>query len=1230
MATQQQSNLSVYRPKQILLIGLGGVGGRVVNRIMASVPEKNRSYVQAVSIDTDVGEIQKLNNIPVENHIVLGDNTTVGGYMKKNPDVKDWMVQGKALDIIKTRNTKNGAKQIRMISRIALRATNDQGDLGKKIESAINKVNAVDGKMQSSGLKVVVVCSVAGGTGAGTVLQVPMYLEDAIRNTYDQSSVEFECAMLMPDAFETTLSYENYINAKVNGYAVIRELMTLNTGKMRRYEYFDVHEVDTTDKRIAPYGRIMLFDNTNGKGEAITGAVNTTHVPLMADALVEYLFGPASTIITSALDNTLKKVYDTDGAGIFGAVGRSALVYPKRLYQQYAVSNWVKSSISKTWLSADEMVEKSFNEEVRQARKNGRTAPDEKRKYELYTEIINEKSKGNTKSLFFLDIKNQLLEKSEDEDEPMELRERLANIYWSSVCNELLSKLIYNNKEILSASNSTNLLASFTYRNREGLDTAKKGFTKYYIALNGLRSKVNFYAREFMCPTEANNPSFYKEDDKETHLNCFIKKYNFHPVALRGFLYELYEIMQKNISKTEIENPELNTVESWDKMLEKKNGRATQVGNYRNRMQNSAVAVLKSDLAKAMLIYLEEMIKEVEDLFISVKKVEAFFDNDAKKTLDGIEKLAKAPDTVVAGSALSAINCWNTLEGIIHGGEEGAEVIDNELSKKLNEMIYRGYYKHVDSKTVASTKKSNYDFRIPTDYNTILVNELQRHFYDMVSITYRSVFPENIVEAVKYDCGVKNYWNILNDQSVVEIPAEELFCENPYDEDLCKMAEDKNLPAFEVVGSLSNLLSFALSKSEPRCGRVNIVSGGHSNKYMIMSRSILAQVSDQSNIDNGGVSEITTDESAIITGVPTNSIMGEHVNACFDGKSENVITFVSVHAALEPSDFLGFLAPTSDEDDPQDSMNYYREYRKYMNKVAADPKMITPHLDRNWHIGGKLIDITKEHTVSSWRYAAKAFVYGFIYNTIRIDADGTVIFGEYGNKNFFGISHTGEREEEFITTEQKADVSGSKMTFAEKTDINNYILYKIFEKLMSYDNLTTAIINDAEERLYEEVKSGQKEFIKKALEDESVANMSYNCILDVIDGYYKGASNVRFNQKDYIDETTTYMFEILITKIFNQVKDGTQSLAKIREVSKKTLEILYRKAICDEIVKPEPVTAASAEGEADDYEAQLELLLGSLDSDAADSQSNPFSEKGRFSKERAMNLIDLLLRKSEI
>ena len=1232
MTNQQQNNPSVYRPKQILLIGLGGVGGRVVNRIMGRIPAENKPYVQAVSIDTDVGEIAELDKVPVDNHIVLGAGTTVGGFMKKNPDTKDWMVTGDALDLIKSRNTKNGAKQIRMISRIALRATNDEGDLGKKIENAINKVNAVDGKAYGKGLKVVVVCSIAGGTGAGTVLQVPMYLEDAIRNTYDQSDVEFECAMLMPNAFSTTLSHENYISGKVNGYAVIRELMSLNEGKLKRYEYFTSHEVDTTDERIAPYGRIMLFDNMNGKGEAISGSVDTTHIPLMADALTEYLFGPASRRITSALDNTLKKVYDSNGAGIFGAVGRANLVYPKRLYQQYAVAKWIGSSVSKTWLYSDEKAEKAYVEEVRESRKNGRGKPDETRKYAHYRDAVD-----GADSIFFTDIKNQLsFSNNNEDDEVEEISKSCAEKYWEIVCEELENSLIDKNEALKIASDGVNLGYDFTYRNRKGLPAAKDGFRNYYIELSNLEKKVNPLAREFMCPTEARDPGFYGNDKNETHLNNFIRERNLHPVALRYFLYELHSLMCETVSEAKIESPDNNSDAFWDNMLEKKKYRDVQVNNYRNELLVNAKTVLRSDLAKAMLVYLEEMIKEVEDLFASVKKVKVFFSNDAKNSLDGINKLSNSPDTVVAGSALSAVNCWNTLDSALHGGEEGSdEIIDDDLSKKLNALIYAGYFKHVDSKNFGVAKKGAINLRIPTDYGKVLAKELQKYFYDKVSITYKGFFPENVVEAVKYDCGVKNYWNVLNDQAIVEVPLDEFLCADPYDEYYYTMAKDKNLEAFDAVETLNTLLSFSLGKSEPRCGKVNISGGGYTNRYMIMDESILTEVSDQSGLENGGVSEITCDREYIIPGVPTGTIYGTGINPCFNGKSENIITFVTVYTALEPSDFLGFLAPTSDDDDPQDAMNYYREYRSYMNKVAADPKIITPHLDRTWHLGGKLVDVTQEYTVSAWKYAARAFVYGFVYDTIRIDSDGTVVFGEYGNKNFFKISHTGELEEEFLTSEQKADITGSVISDEDKTDLCNLILYNIFEKLIAYYDLSSAIIDDAENRIDAEVQTASKDFTQKALKAENIAKMEYNCMLDVIDGYYKGSRKARFNQDDYIVETSTYMFEILVTTIFNQIKSSSLTMAKIREVAKQVIEILYRKAVCDDAAASKLSGAyLSAEVDAtatdDTPEDELAVLFASLGENVSDNQNNPFYEGGRFDKNRALALIDLLLRKSEI
>ena len=158
--------MNPYRPRQILLVGLGGVGSRVVDKLMGKVPEEYKLYTQAISIDTDTNDIGKLQNIPVDNQIRLGEGITIGRYVRDHQDIKNWLIGGKQFDLVRNRSTSNGAKQIRMVSRVALHATNTKGNLGQRIVDIVGKAKRVDGRLDGNGLLVMVVCSLAGGTGS--------------------------------------------------------------------------------------------------------------------------------------------------------------------------------------------------------------------------------------------------------------------------------------------------------------------------------------------------------------------------------------------------------------------------------------------------------------------------------------------------------------------------------------------------------------------------------------------------------------------------------------------------------------------------------------------------------------------------------------------------------------------------------------------------------------------------------------------------------------------------------------------------------------------------------------------------------------------------------------------------------------------------------------------------------------------------------------------------------
>ena len=1227
---ETETRATSYRPNQVLLIGLGGVGSRVVDRVMSQIPADRRAYTQAVVLDTNVNDLRKLRHIPEKNQIQLGSDITIGKYLSEHPDANDWLVQGKQLDLIRPMNTKNGAKQIRMVSRIALRATHEQGHLGRRIAAAINDINTADGKVDGNGLMVMVVCSIAGGTGAGTVIQVPMYLEEAIKDTYNNDKVQFECAMMMPNAFSTTLSNENFRSAKVNAYAVLRELMSLNTGRLRRFEYFDAHEVDTTDKRIAPYGRVMFFDGQNVKGEAITGAVDTVHVPLMADALTEYLFGGASGQITGALDNTLSALYRSGGSCRFGAVGKADLAYPRMLYKQYSIANWITSSISETWLFPDEEADKIYREKVRQARQEGKPKPPVEVKRGYYCTAVKEATNP-----FFKEIQMQLNAGTKNGNTG--ISKNCASAFWDDLVEPLIKKLILSNQTIIDEKYTT--AQSLTRINakdkHEGIRAAENALRALFKKYDEAGQSIATLVRGLMQPTEARKPEFYAKDETPYRLNTFVKAHNLHPVGLRCFLYELYELVEKVASrKVDVRRIDEFDDSDWSSLLSKRKDRASYIADELNDYEEQYTNRFRAEIAQEVLVCLKEYIREVEDMFNSVRKVQEFYQDSIRMCEERVTQLNNKQDTVIVGSTLSMVNCWALLKNQIHAGEGDDDVIDEELSKELNRLIYQGYFKHIDdSASTSVTLGDGNVFRIPTDYVNVLQTSLQRHFMNKIDTTYRAFFPADIVEAVQYDCGVKNFWNILEQQNP-HLSVKNFACPSPLSSEYYELAKRNGVTAFNHVDVFNKLIAQAVRKSEPRCGMlVPGVAEGYVSHYSIMDPSILRVMTSTDDMDAVMMTQ-TKDEAQIIKGVSTSSVEGIDMTACFEGRSVDKIVYVSTYAALEPYHFSALLAPDSDPNAPQDAMNYYRPYREYITEVVTQPNTLTPHLDRRWHLADKLADITEAHTDSVRKHAARAFVYGFAYDTIAVTDGATVQFGDGVSEAFKRLDNNRLVKVNFLSEAEQAALY--EVSEEEKRDKLNAVLNSIFERLLTDPVAATALIEHAEERLADDRKFGKTDFAKNLLTAENIADTEYRSILDVINGFYNGAVRAEHIGKGFAEDSTRYMFEVLMTTLFEQISVCAGGAADVKKLAYGAIEVLYLRAICDN--DPEASTA-SAENHSEKDQAvtdletdeaafdALEALMGGVKSPSkAVTARRPFaSPHGDFCKEKALRIIDQLL-----
>lgn len=1206
------NNVSNVRPRQVLLVGLGGVGCRTVDKILSIMPTGYKNYTKAIAVDTDLEDLSKqLKYIPPENRIALGSNpdngqsVTVGEYIRNNPDTMKWFVKGGHLDTIKRRNTAQGAKQIRMVSRIALAATNEFCGMKKTLEDILQDMNKADGTTLSQGLLVMIVCSVAGGTGAGTVLSFPLYLEQALSKTFSDEDVQIECSMLLPNVFSRAQDPENQSAARANAYAVIREIMSLNSGRLKRGDILPDCDFEEKSENISPYGRILFFDDVSMSGDSIEQNLDKVYVPKTAKAINEYLFGPVSGKITSALDNTLARVYRTGGAAIFSSVGTAKLEYPRATYVQYVTGQWVKKAIAENWTDPDKQVNEVYRNMMRTAIENGTKKPQEKDKHKLYCDVI----EGKTDA-FYKELKQSYF------GEVPGASVALAEEFWRNCEKHLRNKVIGDP----AVKTSMDQMANDINDKVDGA-TLIESLDKVGKSVEGVLSYGYQYEIDVMRPIETSNPGFYSRDKDEKHLYTYIKSKKLHPIMIRYFLYKLYERAQMAakmdsgviIDKSTISTDKVSRRELRERVNQEQN-------NAIQRGQNQIV----TNFAKYFVKDLEEYIKEIEDMFKSLTMVLDYFEDSSKRSVG--ELVASDPKTgsVLAGGPLSMMYSWKLVEQQMSDGDD-SYTIDPELNLKLHEVVYKSFVSQVTGEN-DDQSPDGVSIRLRTRYESIVSRELQIYYAKLLRDSYSACFPANVLEAASLECGLKNAYN--DNKSRAEIPSRytvDYFMKHGGSP--VNYRTDAEAPeGFESDAEyLDALLAASVANSKPYCGRVDDNDGekGILNRLVVANEKILRTKVDTHNVNELGVAGEEYIEDEFIDGVSTSRVGSVNVNTKFisSGISGDEMLFVTTLAGLQPFNFVAFLPPDDDEHAPTKAKSYYMSYREHIDSVAVRNDYITPHLHRDWHLADKLEDLTDDYTNTYNKDAAEAFAYGFIFNVIRIDRNGIVEIGKF-NEDYFAksLDESGIKSFKLLEDSVLADIENLKGQ--EKRDTFNSILVKIFELLATSHPIRDSIIAYAKNIIEEYSLTKKADFIRMCLEDEEISNISYNCILDIFDGYYQGTRRLRYNERDRAKKNTGYMFNIVLEQIFNMCKMFSDDPAKIKALYCDMVGKLYNDACCDNQAE----SSGQTENVLSDLDDIDKLIMQTVDNSLG-SNDKLFTEGHAYSQKNAKDMIDYFINK---
>ena len=381
-----------------LLIGLGGTGSRVINQVAKLLQENgakiNEDGVYCAVLDTDSNDNKKIEGsgtgIPV---IPTGKSWTIQEYFNRyyQSDIAEWSPSSEPF---LRESIVNGASEVRAKSRIAFMDCMKSGYLEQQLGGLITRLQSGSTEPQT---RVMIVSSVAGGSGSGMFIQVALWL----RKRFPKGT-SIRGIFLLPDIFIHTaseLSEARRERIYANSYAAIRELNAITkvmTGfpidlpepiKIAEGGLFDSENIQEKEKGLPVYDLAFFVDSLNGNGVGLN--TGEAYEEMVANLVYMQIFAPMKETMYSQEDN-LFYTLRLNKEPLDGACGAAKAEYPVRNVKEYCVLRAVQDSISNGWRSIDDEIE-ALIQEKKQRERDGFDSHEELDVRQLFAELYEDK-----------------------------------------------------------------------------------------------------------------------------------------------------------------------------------------------------------------------------------------------------------------------------------------------------------------------------------------------------------------------------------------------------------------------------------------------------------------------------------------------------------------------------------------------------------------------------------------------------------------------------------------------------------------------------------------------------------------------------------------------------------------------------------------------------------------------------------------------------------------------
>lgn len=929
-----------------IIIGLGGAGSTIATKVSqhaASLKDNNR--IRFICIDTDINDLQHRKE---DDNSVIQIQTsapyTIENYLKNNHTARDeWFPVNTILD---GKTPTEGAGQVRAISRLAFDEAVNKGKL-RRLDNAIDDLFKLDGNAPAQAVRVIIVSSLAGGTGSGIILPVAQYVKSYLQTKLNKSGSVIRGFFLLPEIFAKTKSADERASIYANAYAATRELDafmrkgdgTLNGTKYEKMEMKiqDPQTRSTISLDVSPFNFCFLYDKRNANDQLLNSY--DTYLEEAANTIFAQALSGAASRSNSSEDNAIKTLIESKGRNRFCAAGSSLLIYPKDKIVDYIAGTACSKQLTDQWLRID----KDYNDYV--ADMQELKAKDPTIEILSLDEFYINAIEGAEEGTFGYQMKLLCNKVTTDQDENVVQVEKM-NLFTAALARAVNEAIL---NDPIWRDNYGKIKQSIQdYKDgimKEDIDNFLQSIDDDVHKLGRVvRSCAERIGRRYASNVFKNSDDYTKSSEP-THMETYMKdsKDEFiHPNAARYFLYKLTKTLSSSLSGLDIKVSEKS--EDYKRMKapfddfdteDKEETALDQFGNRRRTKikpgkREQYLDYVNNEFLKKALSYANNVaLRTIYQAAVPVlqkmnKGYERFYGCFPTYAERNDRRISQIPAELKNGEGsatryiCSSQTCLNVM-------------MDNFLSKNPEAEVNGP----LSAKIFASVK----------DYS-----QLRKEVND--SKYFQTLFENGILDHFKNE--LNNKHQVAFDKDVLSALEDEIRFENA-SENL--EIDDVLARAADVVESAGLLAAPFLE--DPMGPERHTINASAYNPDILLDGDPLRKnfVQKYINEELGGVKDPNISKYELLI-------------------------YKAVYN-LNPGDLKRFRAPEPGQPKGGD---YYKSYMDIYEKLGPDLQnntVITPHLDRHWHLTKYMPDLDDNNQKILDEKIAKAFLWGMYSGEIE-------------------------------------------------------------------------------------------------------------------------------------------------------------------------------------------------------------------------------------------------------